>query len=221
MNLARVLLGLCMLVLVVAGCDRGGQSPMSPSPNTPISPLTPPPFPGAVLSGPSGAYIVTLTASASCEVVRNSVTGEMLPFPDAVKVRRYEGEFANGEGKLTAVDDPSSQVGLGGIDRYIYYEKPLMFVTGTELTIIVPGNIAGTVGGGGCAGGDYWFEYWPSGSLDHWFELCGTWRGSMEDPVRIDGTIDGAFVYGQGPGSATRRIQHCRASDHRFTMVRR
>lgn len=202
MHLARRLLGLC--IVVVAGCDGSAEPPTSPS--------NPSPRPGPVLGGPAGSYIVTLTASPSCDFVRNSVTGEMLPFPDAVKVRRYEGEFANGVGKLTAVDDPSNRVNIGGIDLYFNRGQPLMFVTGTELTIISPP----------CGSGDYWWEILHGlPGEENFFELCGTWRGSMENPAQIDGTIGGAFVFYQGYAFNKRVDQSCAASDHRFTMVQR
>jgi hypothetical protein len=215
MKLARVLLGLC--IFAVAACDGGAETPTSPSNPTPISPLAPTPRPGPVLGGPTGAYIVTLTASSSCDFVRDSVSREVLPFPDAVKVRRYEGEFANGEGRLTAADSNGAYV--GGIDHYIYNGQPLMFVTGTELTIISPGDTSGRFGT--CSGGDYWWEVLRGlPGEENFFELCGVWRGSMANAARIDGTIDGAFVFHQGYAFNKRVNQFCTAS-HRFTMVRR
>jgi hypothetical protein len=220
-----------VLVLAGGGCQDGPKPPTLPtqvtnptSPRSPSPAPAPAPAPSPVLGGPTGAYIVTLTASPSCDFVRDSVTGETLPFPDTVKVRRYEGEFAEGTGKLKAAD-ANSYVHVGGIDSYMLFGQPLMYVTGTELTIIVPGNLSGVPenyagGEGGCAGGDYWGEQVLQGDFN-FFELCGTWRGSMENPAQIDGTIDGGFLYGEGPGYAPRRRQFCRASDHRFAMVRR
>jgi hypothetical protein len=43
--------------------------------------------------------------------VRDSVSGAVLPFPDAAKVRRYEGEFADDTGRLTAADSDGVFVG--------------------------------------------------------------------------------------------------------------
>jgi hypothetical protein len=41
----------------------------------------------------------------------------------------------------------------------------------------------------------------------------------MANAARIDGTIDGAFVFHQGYAFNKRINQLCTASDHRFTMA--
>jgi hypothetical protein len=66
--------------------------------------------------------------------------------------------------------------------------------------------------------GDYWWEILP-GDNEEAFELCGDWRGSMEDSSRIEGTIDGAFAYYRGVYSTT--VLFCVAPDHRFTLTKR
>jgi len=138
-------------------------SQVSPSPKPPSSPAP------QGLSGPTGSYTVTLTASPSCEVVTDSVSGQTMPLPDSVRLRRYDAQFADGAGKLTALDGTGNQVSVGGIDHDIYSGQPLMFATGNELTIIVPPS-----DGGGyikstptCAGGDYWWEVFSNVAGDN------------------------------------------------------
>jgi len=172
--------------------------------------------------GPTGSYLVTLTASPSCEFVTDSVTHQPLPFPDSARVRRYGAEFANGAAMLTATDNAANRVPLGGIDHYIYYGMPLMSVTGTELTILVPGNTLAFGNDPSCAGGDYWWEILSEApGPQEAFELCGTWRGSMEDPMRIEGTITGAFAYYKGVGPNWTNDLFCSASDHHFSLLKR
>jgi hypothetical protein len=147
-----------------------------------------------------------------------------MPFPESVRLRRYDAELANGAGKLTASDGTGNHVLIGGIDHYIYSGQPLMFVDANQLTIIVP-----PADGGGyikssptCAGGDYWWEILSNAAGDNQvFELCGTWRGSMENPERIDGTISGSFGYYRGVGPRWKTDLFCLAPDHHFTLAKR
>jgi hypothetical protein len=165
---------------------------------------------------------VTLTASPSCAVVTDSVSGQPVPFPESVRVRRYDGEFANGAAILTAADGTGNRVSIGGIDHYIYSGMPLMSVTGNQLTIFVPGDINGFGQPPTCTGGDYWWEFLSQAPGENEvFELCGTWQGSMEDPTRIDGAISGAFVYYRGVGPHWKTDLFCTAFDHHFTLTRR
>lgn len=147
----------------------------------------------------------------------------MLPFPESARVRQYDGEFADGTAELTA-RDTGDRVNIGGIDRYVYWGEPLMFIKDNELTIIVP-----PADGGGyiksnpsCAGGDYWWEDLSRTPEDHQvFELCGIWTGSMTNPERIEGRLSGSFGYYRnrtGPRSSTNLF--CTAPDHHFTMVK-
>src|SRR5262249_19678397 len=98
---------LFVFCLLCGGCNKsfpatpvaatGSTVPaVSPTPVLPSAPASP--------SGPTGTYTVTLTASTSCAVVTDSVSGHPLPFPDVVRVRSYEGQFADGVATLTALD---------------------------------------------------------------------------------------------------------------------
>ncbi len=58
------------------------------------------------------------------------------------------------------------------------------------------------------------------------FDTCGTWRASIDDPMHIAGTIDGAFGYYSGPngvdGPDWMTVDLlCRAKDHQFTLTKR
>jgi hypothetical protein len=217
------LVGVLLAAAMSLVCNKPNPSmhlatrfPVSP---TPVPAPTPP-----ALSGPTGSYTVTLTASPSCAVVTDSVSGEALPFPDSVRMRSYAGEFANGYGKLSALDGTGNHIQIGGIDTYAYRYGPLMFVQDGELTIIVPpadggGNVKSSPS---CAGGDYWWEVLSDTSGDkEALETCGTWRGSTENPERIDGTISGSFGYYRGVGPRWSAVLFCSAPDHHFTLTKR
>jgi hypothetical protein len=216
------LIGLLSMTAGSWACNEpvSPRNPSAPSPAVPPAPSGAfPPPPGTPLSGPTGSFAVTLTASPSCATVTDSVSGGSLPFPDSVRVRQYDGEFANGEGKLTAMDGTGNRVPLGGIDRYLYYGLPLMYERDGTLTIFVPGYYGSDRGRQPtCTGGDYWWEDFGEKEV---FELCGTWTGSTANPTQIDGTIEGAFAYYKGPGPNHTTNLFCRATDHHFTMTRK
>ena len=213
-----------LLAAVMGACDRSSPSGPSPLPTNPGGSPPRPTFPAGPPSGPTGSYTLTLTASPTCAIVTDSVTRQPLPFPESVRVRRYAGEFADGAATLTAMDGTGNQVHIGGTDYYSPRNpRPLMTVTGTELTIIVPGHVSGPgLQVPSCAGGDYWWEILSEAPGDNeGFELCGTWRGSMEDPARIEGTIDGTFAYYRGVVPPWTTVLFCVAPDHRFTLTKR
>ena len=208
-----------MLAMAIGSwaCDRSSLPGPSPQSIPPDPGGVPPPSPGVQATGPTGSYLVTLTASQSCTMVADRVTGQQLPFPNSVRVRQYDGEFTNGTAVLTAKDGTANQVHLGGTDNYAFqFETALMFMRDDTLTIIVPGNL-GRLPQSPCAGGDYWWE--PFGEQEV-FELCGTWEGAMYT-TQIEGAIDGVFAYykGGGPNHATNLF--CLATDHRFTLTRK
>ena len=201
-------LGLATAVLLAGaapGCSGGSTTPTSAS----------------VATGPTGLYDLTLTASASCAMVLDSATGQSVPFPDAVKVRQYAAEFANGSATLTSNDPAPHTVHLGGIDTYDRPGRPLMTLDGTTLTITVPGNIDPRTAE--CATSDYWWEDLTDGSgVAHGFELCGTWRAYAGNPARISGTINGKFIYSTTTEGAIKgNVLFCSATDHQFTMTLR
>jgi hypothetical protein len=181
------------------------------------------PAPAATASGPTGSYELTLTASPSCVVVRDSVGGQMLPMPETALVRRYQAEFTDGTARLTAADGTGNRVLLGGIDGYAYPGLPLMTLEAETLTIIVPPRDGGgyIVATPSCAGGDYWWEPFDDAQGTGAFESCGTWIGKIQASGNIEGTVSGSFGYylGRGPNWSTNLF--CRATDHRFTLVKR
>jgi hypothetical protein len=144
--------------------------------------------------------------------------------PDAVRGRRYSAEFADGTAALTAADGTGNKVQLGGVDGYLYPGLPLMTLKGNQLTIVVPPYDGGgyIVNSPTCAGGDYWWEVLDRTPGRHQvFESCGTWAGTVEDSGRIEGTINGTFAYYKGTGPNWTTDLFCRATDHRFTIVKR
>ena len=217
-------LGWVVLATGLAAC-RPSNSPTGPTgggsgPTTPTA--APAPVVGA--SGPTGSYLLTMTASPSCDAVKETYTGQILPLPDAVRIRRYTAEFANGTATLTAADGTGNKVPLGGVDGYAYPGRALMTLKGNELTIVVPPEDGGgyIVNSPTCAGGDYWWEVLDSTpGRNQVFESCGTWTGTIQDSGRIEGTIYGTFAYyfGQGPNWTTDLF--CRATNHRFTLEKR
>jgi len=217
--LVAVLLGPGVSLACTKSTPAMTRLPFSP---TPVP--APTPVPTVVPSGPTGSYTVTLTASPTCAVVTDWVSGETLPLPDSVRIRSYAGEFANGAATLSALDGSGSKIHIGGVDGYFYPGRALMFVRDGELTIIVPpANGSGFIRSAPtCTGGDYWWETLSNAPGDNEaFESCGTWRGSMENPERIDGTIDGSFGYYRGVGPNWRTVLFCTAPDHHFTLTRR
>jgi hypothetical protein len=193
------------------GCEG---NPVAPGPDSPV-PLSPFNIKPR-LSGPTGDYLVTLTASPVCDRVLDRDSGQREPFPAAVQLQRYRGSFADGTGTLTRVEAPEGaapDVRLGGIDHYFYEGQPLMYVTTRILTIIVPPKSSLRE----CAGGDYWWVRLGEGA----HEFCGVWRGFMYDPARIEGTIEGVFAYYDRIENGLPPRQICHASDHQFTMIRR
>src|SRR5260370_33490521 len=112
---------------------------------------------------------------------------------------------------------------MGGV--HYFDNSTLRSVPGSDHTIIVPpsaGNLArrddSLLGEPTCSGGDYWWEVLSSTEV---FDMCGTWRASMDDPPRIAGTIDGAFGYYKGVGPHWTTDLFCRAHDHQFTLDKR
>jgi hypothetical protein len=98
-----------------------------------------------------------------------------------------------------------------------------MTLIGNELTIVVPPDDGGgyIVKDPGCAGGDYWWEEFDTTTGRQAFESCGTWKGAIQDSGRVEGTISGSFGYYVGSGSNWTTDLFCKASDHRFTLVKR
>lgn len=225
--IATAVQGACLVCVLLAmsaslACSKSTprtdgltRFPVSPTPVPPTTPVT--------LSGPTGSYTVTMTASSSCAIVTDAVSGQAVPFPESVRMRSYAGEFVNGLGKLSALDGTGGRIQVGGINTYGYPNGPLMFVREGELTIIVPpadGRPYDTAVPS-CAAGDYWWEILSDAPADkEAFESCGTWRGSMANPERIEGTISGSFAYFRGEGPHWRTDLFCSAPDHHFTMTK-
>ena len=93
-------------------------------------------------------------------------------------------------------------------------------ISGRELTFSVPGSEI-------CGGGDYW---WEALSPDReWFEVCGHWNASVDDPQHIAGVHVGTFAYhhlidpsvSPSPNRGAAWVDiYCNAIDHRFTLTR-
>ena len=198
------------------GCDRAGaRRSTSTSPGLTV-PTGPGPSGPAGPSGPTGSYALTLTVSPTC-ATGTDADGETRSFPDFLQVRRYDATFANGAAILKATDGTGNQVPIGGIDRYFAYGKPLMTMKDGELTILVlPERGLDFHGVPSCEIDGYaWYEAVSPGAA---FMLCGTWRGSTADPVRIEGTIDGTFEY-QSSGPEALQHLRCHATDHHFALT--
>jgi hypothetical protein len=131
-------------------------------------------------------------------------------------VRQYEAEFAKGAAIVKPTDGMGNQVQIGGIDRYLSPGQPLMIAKDGELTILVPPVDGRSYGRGvGCdIDGFTWHETLAGGDA---FSLCGTWRGSMADPARIEGTITGTFEYDFNDPQLRSPVS-CYAADHHFTL---
>ena len=171
-------------------------------------------------TGPTGSYDLTLTASASCGVVPDSATGQSVPFPDVVKVRRYAAEFADGNATLTSSDPVATTVRIGGIDRYDIPNQTLMTLQAGTLTITVPGNTDPRAAE--CAGGDFWWEQLSDApGAGEFFESCGIWRAHVDNLARIQGTVSGKLIYYKGVGPKFTNQLMCSATDHQFTMTLR
>jgi len=222
---SKVIRHLCwgLVVAVSLACGNPVPPPTGPTP-----PPTGTSFPTGSYSGLDGSYTLTLTASPSCSTVTDAISHQVMAFPEYVRVRRYDAQFSGISGMLTATDGTRNGVPLGGIDRYAYYGQPLLWVQDNALTIIVPPGAerlepVGSPEGpdATCAGGDYWWEIFNGTEI---FEACGTWKGSVADPARIAGTIDGAFGYYNTQGTTLpqkRTSLFCRAADHQFTLTPR
>jgi hypothetical protein len=157
------------------------------------------------------------------------ISHQTLPFPNAARVRHYRAEFSGPSGTLTPLDGTGDPISVGGIDHYLYNGSPLLWVQNQVLTIVVPpsgedlaqSDDSQEQGGPTCSGFDY---PWHEGLGNHdSFEVCGTWRASLDDPTQVVGTIDGAFAYYQwaGPGNGLTTDLFCRAKDHQFTLTKR
>jgi hypothetical protein len=76
-----------------------------------------------------------------------------------------------------------------------------------------------------CGGGDYWWG--PLSPDREWFEVCGNWTASVDDPQRIAGLYVGTFAYHHetDPSVSPNDIGtwtnlYCKATDHHFTLTR-
>jgi hypothetical protein len=169
-------------------------------------------------------YTLALIASPSCAVVTDWYSHQPLPFPESARARSYDVVFDGssvvmGRGVFNKLGAASDYPGE-------YPQDP------NDLMIIVPpsaaalercdtspaygpilANLAPT-----CAGGDYWWEKLSSNEV---FEICGTLHATVDNPARIAGTIEGAFVYYQGTALKWNADLYCRAKDHQFTLTAR
>jgi len=148
--------------------------------------------------------------------VTDDATLQAVSLPDSVRMRHYDAEFANGAARLKSTDGTGNEIQIGGVDGYYAYGRPLMIAKEGELTILVlPVDGHSYWGALGCdIDGFSWHETLSGGDL---FSLCGTWRGAMADPSRIEGTITGTFAYYPN-ASELRSPLTCYATDHHFTL---
>ena len=82
-------------------------------------------------------------------------------------------------------------------------------LSGRQLTFRVPGSNI-------CAGGDYW---WEELSPKEFFEVCGTWTASVNDPQLITGTHVGTFAYHLIDPPLTHVSLYCTAN-HQFALTK-
>ncbi len=215
-SLTRVLIA----VAIQYGCGdaRRAYVPVAPSHGTDPSKGTPRPTPLVDLTG---TYELTFTQSPSCSTVVgiDPLTRETVPFPEEVRRRTYPAQVTeDATGNVQMVlrrgeCDPCTADGQGGaLD---------ITLIGRDMTFAVPGSEI-------CAGGDYW---WESLSADReWFEVCGGWSASVEDPQHIAGIHAGTFAYHHLIDLSVSPTPHrggawvdiyCSAIDHHFTLTRR
>src|SRR5262245_57291776 len=157
-------LGSIVLATGLAACSpysptgpTGGsrrETPITTPAPVPAPTPAPVPAPGSGASGPTGSYLLTMTASPICDAVTETHTGQIMPLPEAVRTRQYTAEFADGTATLKSADGTRNTIVLGGVDTYVYPGRPLMTLNGNELTIVVPPEDGRPL----CAGGDYSVE---------------------------------------------------------------
>jgi hypothetical protein len=97
---------------------------------------------------------------------------------------------------------PCSLDGGGVLDAVVH---------GRDLAFEIPGSAV-------CAGGDYWWE--PISADGEWFETCGTWTASVDDPRHIAGIHAGTFAYHRQISTSPPVHLYCAAPDHHFTLSR-
>jgi hypothetical protein len=183
------------------------SNPVSPSPSASRTP------PAVEITG---EYDLTFIASPSCATVVDALTNQPTQFPESVRMRRYPAQVTQDPlGNVQMVlrrgeCDPCSDNGGGTLKANL---------SGRELMFSVPGSDI-------CAGGDYW---WESLSPDReWFEVCGNWAASVDDPQQITGLHVGTFAYHHQidpyVSPTPQRVGwvdlYCKAADHHFTLTK-
>ena len=206
-------LGCVLVPLASLACSKASDPPFSTTPTSPAVVVTP-------------NYTLTLTASPRCAMVTDWASHQPLPFPDSARVRRYDTQFTGSSLSVISANGTA-----GPFDAR---------TSGNTFTAVVPPSAddltrrdasavwveALRTQAPSCAGGDYWVDDFgddvgPDGRHTEHFEMCGTWHATIEDPPRIAGTIDGAFVYYKGTGPNFSTDLYCRASDHQFSLTKR
>src|SRR5919204_656658 len=198
-------------------CGDSHGVPPAPAPSSVTSsrPPGPAPVPGPAVNL-TGEYRLTFIAAPACQTIVDPTTHQPTTFPESARTRQYPARITqDAAGNVRMVLKPGecapcSPDGGGTLEAK---------VSDRTLTFSVPGS-------GICAGGDYW---WESLSGDReWFEVCGVWSASIDDPNRIAGTHGGTFAYhhlidpsvSQSPNRVGTWVDlYCTASDHTFTLT--
>jgi hypothetical protein len=207
----------CLLLVatisLVTGC---GTNPGTPTPTAPAplpNPATPSPTPTAAAPLPpafvlSGNYTLTLTASPSCALVPDRITGQRLPLPDAVRTQAFDAVVAQQESDVNF----DFRLSWGDVT---WDDRLPGSLNGNELRFS-----AACVA---CTCDDAFGRPIAPNDEVGW---CGTGTALIDNPKQISGVFSGGLEYFRvdvNPDGSGRVVFDllCNASDHRFTLTAR
>jgi hypothetical protein len=191
---------------IVTACS----GPSSTNPTTPTAPPAaplPPAAPAPPAAAPpafvlSGNYTLTLTASPSCTLVADRLTGHQLPLPDAGRTQAFDGVVAQQESNVNF----DFKLNWGEIS----WDKRLPATLNANTLWFSTACVA-------CTCDDQFSRPIAPNDEIGW---CGTGIASIDDPKHISGVFIGGLEYFRT--DATGRVVFdllCNASDHRFTLT--
>jgi hypothetical protein len=200
-------------ISLLTGCGTNPATPSRTAPAPLPNPATPSPTPTVPAPSPpafvlSGNYTLTMTASPSCALVPDRITGQRLALPEAVRTEALDAVVTQQESNVKF----DFRVSYGEIS----YEEHLSgSLYGNELSFFtdcIPCTCDEAFGR----------QIAPTDTVG-W---CGTWTAVINDPKQISGVFNGGVEYFRtevqpdGTGRVVFDLQ-CTASDHRFTLTAR